>query len=337
MADYIVNLAGRLIDLEPDDIPRYKIMKQLLEYETDDDSLIAAAEKALSSEQVQVLARQQSKVGSWGKRFFTRNKIVKNPAHTTETALIRLNALAVDPSFQVMKNAVNYMEKLLDGGLRWPDKIDPALGNDEAMRLVIAARMSEIVPDHPYVVEYADILIKIMEAAFAPGYFDEGQMREASEDLMGMQLDSDCQICFSLYPLILLRGRVNYELEQRWMDHLFTKRRGVYLVNNRSLVHLPLVFPSEESMRYINAIDLLSWYPAAMSHLDNARDWLWDQITGNGLWDYSSYGRDGLELPLSRSWRDPVNRQIDSTVRTLVILRRIQRTCGLRDTVCHFL
>lgn len=337
MADYVIDLAGRLIDLEPDPIPRYKIMKQLLEYETDDSALAEAAEAAMSSEQVQVLVRQQSQVGSWGKRFFTRNKVVKNPAHTTETALIRLNAMAVDPSRQIMVKAIDYLEKLLDGRLIWPDKIDPALGNDEAMRLVVAARLSEIVPEHPYVVKYADTIIKILTAAFSAGYFDEGQMREASEDLLGLRLDSDCQICFSLYPLILLRDKVDYELEQRWMDHIFNKRRGIYLINNRSLNHLPLSFPSEESMRYINAMDILSWYPSAMSHLDNARDWLWDQLTGNGFWDFGLFGRDGLELPLSNSWRDPLCRQIDSTVRTLIILRRIQRTCGLRDSVCHFL
>lgn len=337
MADYVIDLAGRLIDLEPDPIPRYKIMKQLLEYEIDDSALAEAAEAAMSSDQVQVLVRQQSQVGSWGKRFFTRNKVVKNPAHTTETALIRLNAMAVDPSRQIMVKAIDYLEKLLDGRLIWPDKIDPALGNDEAMRLVVAARLSEIVPEHPYVVKYAETIIKILTAAFSAGYFDEGQMREASEDLLGLRLDSDCQICFSLYPLILLRDKVDYELEQRWMDHIFNKRRGIYLINNRSLNHLPLSFPSEESMRYINAMDILSWYPSAMSHLDNARDWLWDQLTGNGFWDFGSFGRDGLELPLSSSWRDPLCRQIDSTVRTLIILRRIQRTCGIRDSVCHFL
>lgn len=337
MADYVIDLAGKLMDLEPDAIPKYKIMKQLLEYDADNSLLTLAAEEAMASEQVQVLVRQQSQVGSWGKRFFTRNKVVKNPAHTTETALIRLNAMAVDPSRDVMIKAVEYMEKLLDGRLKWPDKIDTALGNEEAMRLVITARLSEIVPDHPYVINYADSIIKILSAAFSQGYFDEGQMREVSEDILGIRLDSDCQICFSLYPLILLRNKLDYELEQKWMDHIFNKRRGIYLINNRSLNHLPLSFPSKESMRYINAIDILSWFPSAMSYLDHARDWLWDQLIGNGLWDFGSFGRDGLELPLSKSWRDPICRQIDSTVRVLTILHRIQRTCSLRDSVCHFL
>ncbi len=337
MADYIETIAVRLLDMMPEIVPAYKINKHLVGYSSNSGELEQMRQMVYETEQVQVLLRQQSAIGSWGKRFFTRNKNVKNPARTTETALIRLNALEIDREAEVFQRSVEYMEKLLDGRLRWPDQLDSSLQHDEAMRLVIVTRLSQIRPEHPYVKDYIEKIKQIMNAAFAPGFFDEAILLEASEDILRHRLTTDRQICFSLYPLILLRDQLDFELQQLWIEHLFKHRRGIYLVNNRSLQHLPLSFPSEESMRYINAVELLSWYPAAVSYLEDARDWLWEQENNEGLWDLGSYGRDGLELPLSRSWRNPVSRHIDSSVRILMILHRLQLTCSLRDTVCHFL
>lgn len=335
MPDQVAVMANRLLDLSPDPVPAYRILRDILVHQMTADELKSARLTVEDTRHVQELFQQQSEDGFWGNRFFTRNKQVKQPSRTMETALIRLNALGLDASSIPIQRAIVCMEDMLAGKRRWPDRLDPALQFENAMELVIAARLREWDPNNSFALAIADKLLTIMRAAFEPGFFDEAVFSDVTEEITGARMSSECSICFSIYPLILLRGLVDYDLETLWIDHLIKKRRGIYLLGNRSIEYLPLSFPSQEGMRFINMLDLLSWYPAASDYLTQAGNWLWSQMNNDGLWDFGRPGRDGLELPLSDNWRSPLKRQIDSSVRALTILNRLQQSCSVRETLCH--
>lgn len=334
MPDQITVIADRILDMNPDPIPKLRLLRDVLMLNVEEKPYLEAREEAMQSRLVREVSSQQQKDGSWG-RFFSRNRVVKNPCKTTETALIRARALGMDRKLATMQQAVAYLERILKDEVSWPDRLSSDMKHPIAIKMVTAARLREIQPDHPLALNVAAKLIDLLNAAFAPGFYDKTLFMEASEDLLGIRIPYQCPLCFSIYPLLLLKDLMPSDLEQRLIYHLTHVTRGIHLQTNRSLQHLPLEFPSLESMRFLGAMELLSWYPSAVDDLQKAVDWLWEQVSTDGFWDFGSFGRDGLELPLSDNWRTGRRREIDSTVRMLSILVRYQQTCSLRDAVCH--
>lgn len=334
MPDQVTDLAFRLLEKPLDPIPRYRLMRDVLFWPADHDDIQLAKSLAMSSRQVADLCRSQLPDGSWG-RFYTRNKQVKYAGKTTETAIIRSLVLGMERSHPTVSRLIAYMEAVLGGSLIWPDRPDQTLEWPVGMDLVTAARLSQLDETNPGIQKTADQWQQIMAAAFGHDEFDELSYREAYENFFHQPPEHGTALGFSPYTLILLRNRLPYLLEERLTNHLMNNTRGIYLVSNHSLQHLPLVFPSRESMRFIAALDLLSYYPSAGSLLENASAWLWEQINNDGMWDFGQLGRDGLELPLSESWRIRGNRELDCTVRVLSLVVRLQRTCEIRRTICH--
>ncbi len=336
MPDLVFNTAIRLLEGPIDPIPRYRLLRDILQWPDSHPDLQQAYELAMQSRTVSELCQSQLPDGSWG-RFYTRNKQVKNACKTTETALIRAFALGMDRNHPNLQKAIMYLESILTGKACWPDRRDQTLEWPIGIDLVTAARLGQIDPDNPAVIATVDQWKTILNAAFATPDFDEVLYEEAFENCFHQHPARGASLGLSGYILLLMRNRLPYDLEKRVVDHLLHHTRGIYLINNRSLQHLPFEFPSKESMRFIAALELLAYYPTAGDLLEKAAKWLWEQVNSEGVWDFGKFGRDGLELPLSKSWRKPWSREIDCTVRILGIMIRMQRSCDIKSTICHSL
>jgi hypothetical protein len=327
MADLIRDCAEQLLQGPVDPVPRYRLMRDVLGLAADDPDLLAARDLAWRSGAVQELLAQQLDNGSWG-RFYSRNKVMKNAGRTTETAIIRALALGLDLEHPALRQVVSYLESILRQEADWPDYTHEFQTMPLARQLVTAARLRSLDPLNPLALAVADQWARIIQAAFVDGDFDAAQIDEASEAVFGESLPANCPLCFSSYQLLLLRERLPYAVEKSWINYVVQRSRGVAYLTNRSLNYMPLLFPSQEAMRYIAVMDHLAWYPSAADVLQQSINWLWDQQR-DCIWDFGQVGRDGLELPLSSSWRILHNRAVDSSTRAMAILVRLQRTCDL--------
>ena len=134
---------------------------------------------------------------------------------------------------------------------------------------------------------------------------------------------------------MLLRGLLPYPVEEAYISHIIEEERGIAGVHDHALHHLPLDFPSMETTRFLAALDLMAFFPSAGRFLEDAKTWLWEQLNPAGRWDLGKTGHDGVYLPMSSSWRRPFDREVDSSVRLLLILQRMQNSCDLRLRLCH--
>ena len=333
MADQITSLAYRLLDGPIEAVPRYRLLRDVLLWPLDKAEMVVAREAAMRSRLISELVQAQQPDGSFG-RFYSRNKRIRYAGRTTETALIRALSLGMTGDHPMLVRMKNYMEAVLLGEADWPDHPDPSLDWPIAKKLVTAARLRHLDPDNELARLEASRCVKLVEATFAEDYFDELEFTEAYEDIFNQPAEHGTRMLFSLYGLLLVQGLLPYPVEQRLTHYLIKESRGVYLISNRSLGYTPLTFESRESLRYIRALELLSGFPSSAELLTHAADWLWEQMNNNGLWDLGHLGRDGLELPLSDSWRGG-QRPVDCSVALLCLLMRLQRTCDLNDRICH--
>ena len=334
MPDLVSNLAYRLLENPIDPVPRYRILKDVLMWPDEPESIQLAREQAMSSFYVRELSQSQAADGSWG-RFYTRNKMVKFAGKTTETALVRSVSLGMDKKHPVIGRSIKYLESVLLGLASWPDRPEETLEWPVGIKLVTAACLNLLDPENEASRPVAALWQGILQETLADGYFDEVRYQEMFEDYFHQLPNNGSSLARSGYILMLLRNRIPYDLEVRLTNHLINHARGIFLINNRSLNHFPLEFPSRESLRFLAALDLLSYFPSASNLLEKAYEWLWDQKNSEGLWDFGQLGRDGLHLPLSNSWRVLKARETDCTIRILTIMVRMQRSCDLRKTICH--
>lgn len=327
MADLIYEFGHKLLQQSLEAVPRYRVMRDILNMPVNDPDLLLARMAAWESRPVRDLLSQQKADGSWG-RFYSRNKIMKNAGRTTESAIIRALALGLDREHPAIQHTIQYLEAILEHQTDWPDRTDDFQDFHRAHLMVTAARLRSLDPDNPLALSVADQWGRMIRESIADGVFAEDRIDEVSEAIFGESLPRQCQLCFSAYQLLLLRGRLPYPTEKIWIDHLINRSRGVAFLNNHSLRYFPLTFPSQEGLRYLSVLDHLGWYTTATDLLEPAADWLWEQ-RGTDWWDFGPQGRDGLELPLAESWHSPATRSIDCSIRALVILARLQRTCRL--------
>jgi hypothetical protein len=334
MPDPVSETANRLLEFSLEPVPRYRIQRDILNLPDHHPDVIGAYDKAMRSRMVLELCQSQQADGSWG-RFYTRNKQVRSAGKTTETALIRAIALGMDKRSPAIQRLITYMEGVLTGKTLWPDRPDKTLEWPVGMSLVTASRLSQIDPDNARAVNAADQWKKIVETSFQSGDFVIERFREIYESTYACQLTMGPAMAFSAYGLLLVQGRLPYDIEKHFIRHVISNSRGIYLVNNRSMHYLPLEFPSRESLRYIAALELLAGFPSAGDLLIKAVEWLQEQANDEGFWDLGSISRDGLSLPLSDNWRDSRCRIIDCSIRILHLLARLQRSCEIRQTICH--
>lgn len=327
MSDPINDLAMRLLCGPIEAIPRYRLLRDVLLMSPDDRDLADARRDITHSRLVSELAAAQHPDGSWG-RFYTRNKNVRFAARTTETALIRANALGLDASHPMVRQAIGYLERVLEGEAVWPDREDPTLDFPLSVQMVTAARLRQFVPDHSLALREAYRWRDLVAVSFSEDGFDDLQYLERGEALFGQPMPQDPRMLFSQYSLILLRGLLPEEAEINLIRYMTGYTRGIYLITNRSLRYKPLSFVSRETLRYIRALELLGCYRGAEDLMKDAIEWLWDQRGHDGMWDLGPAGRDGLDLPLSESWRRG-QRPVDCTVRMLILLQRLKFACCL--------
>ena len=346
MPDPVTDLAKRLLNQSIDSVPRYRLLRDVLHESPTSRLVDEARTAAMTSPQVAWLADEQQADGSWGhfqRRSSERDEFdtvvsgqsVRQAVRTTDAALLRAACLGMDRHHPVIQKALTYLETLLVGsGAGQTDK-ETAHPNVAKRDTLIASRIRLFDDENPIALRVADRWVKLLTDTFENGGYQELRYLESYESLFGQPAARDENLAFSGPVLMLMRGLLPFPTEEAYTRHLMEEVRGIVGVHHRALHHLPLDFPTLESMRFLSAVELLAVYPSAEPLLEDARTWLWEQMSPSGRWDLGQVGRDGICLPMSPNWRKPFDREADSTVRMLLVLQNMQISCDLRQNLCH--
>ncbi|MBR3927375.1 MAG: hypothetical protein IKJ65_00075 [Clostridia bacterium] len=258
-----------------------------------------------------ILALQEPD-GKWG-CFHSLSKFYGAPI-TTEQALRRLERLGFTGEDKCVQKALSYMNDCLTGKNRIPDRAEKVHDWDIFTSLILAAWIRRFTSKNAAANKTADQWAKIIMEAFSGGIYDHDRYVSAYRDILGMKPCGSRLIDFmNFYPISLVSGCLDEKTETALVKYALSKKDGIYYIYERPLCILPEEFASRETVRYLDAIELLARYKSAKSHLQFVRDWLIENRAQDGAWDFGKDANDKIHFPLSDDWRTTDKRKKDST------------------------
>jgi hypothetical protein len=316
-------LAEELLRKKPDPIPRFRLLRDVLEVSPYDALFTTSKSEALKSRWVLELEKTQETNGTWG-RFHTQDSTVRKKFPTTERAISRALALGIDKESKMLKKTVAYMVRVIEGQDTWTDRQEKfnewALG----VQLITAATLAKIDRTNSALVNVWKLWAEIAKYAFSAGQYDAHEELQAYKKLTGITPTKKWPQFGNMYPLILLSATENKlpdEIERALLNWIWHKEEGVYYATSFSLQIFPEI-QSKQFLAWLSLHEILSNFSNWKHLAQNAMNWLWENRDKYALWDFKSTGTGGHYFPLSDSWRKPVNRQIDCSTRALILLRK---------------
>lgn len=250
----------------------------------------------------------------------------KGKVATTETAVERGLALGLETSDLTFQAAIEYLSRLLEGKIDFPDPPERNNRWETGKKLFAAATLARICPTLRILDETWDLWATIAEHTFASGRYDSEAEIRAHEMLTGAAVKDSYLVLNNRYQLALLGSRASRlprTVENALVDWVWHKSDGV------GYLEIPLANPPSRYTagmldRLFASLELLSCFLSALRLADSLIDWLWKQRNGEGLWDFGPRASFSVYFPLSQSWRSVKQRQHDWSARVLVLVKRFR-------------
>lgn len=314
--------AEELIKQDLDVIPRYLLMRDVLKVNKYSEEMIGIKNRIMETKWVKDIAALQWEDGSWG-QFHSMSTSSKKWI-TTEGALRRLLILGLDKDDDMMQRALAYMKRYLNREIDLRDRKEKKHDWDLLTRLFVAAWVLQIEPSNNEAKAIAADWAKVITCAFSKDTYDHEAYMEAYFEIHKPQKGKYLWGFQNYYLVSLLPGFLDPNVESKYLDYLISAEKGIYYIYDGSLRKAPVDFCSKEASRFINAYELLSRYPSAGIQVQGFINWVQQHISNDGFWDMGHRVQDKINFPLSDSWRKPLDRKIDCTVRLLRVLSRFE-------------
>lgn len=312
-----------LLNYNLDPVPRYLLMRDVLKLDSKNKELIFAKNMVLQSKWVNDIIQLQWEDGSWG-QFHSMSQFSQSPI-TTEQALRRLLILGLDKHDEVIRKALIYMEKYLVGESELRDRKEKKHDWDMLTRLFVATWILKIDPSNYLAKGIAKDWAKIITHAFSGDEYNHNAYKEAYYEVHKSPKEKYMWGFENFYLVSILIGMLSSDIESKFLDYVINSKNGIYYIHNRCPKELPSSFCLKIASSYINTHELLSSYTCAKLKLQYFTDWVTNNISEDGFWDMGQLVRDKIQFPLSNSWREPINRKIDCTVRIQRILSKLNK------------
>jgi hypothetical protein len=114
--------------------------------------------------------------------------------------------------------------------------------------------------------------------------------------------------------------------EAAYFKYILEHDGGMYYIYGDKLKNIPEAFQSKKASNYIRAIELLAKYdnPECRKQLQFIIKWLENNMKTKDEWDMGKESKDGINFPLSDSWRKEEDRIKDCTYRIKKLLDAIK-------------
>ena len=273
-----------------------------------------------------ILELQQDN-GSWG-YFHTLSNPVPNRPITTEQALRRLEILGFTIDDKPVKKSVKYMGDCLVNKIKIPDREEKTHNWKIFTELMLSTWIRIFTNNN----EAANIIAlkwcEIINASFRNGCFDHNEYANKYEAVLKIKLNPKAGRLIDFvhfYPISLLTNLLDRKIEEEYFKYILDHESGIYYIYSNKLNILPEVFQSKNSSYYVRAIELLSKYnnPECKKQLHFILKWLKENTTASNEWDMGKESKDGINFPLSDSWKTEKTRIADCTFRIKKLINNL--------------
>lgn len=243
----------------------------------------------------------QNKDGLWG-YFHTLSDPNKHPI-TTEQALRRLQILGYTIDDICIQKTVKYMHDCLIGKKEMPDRREKTHDWDIFTQLMLSTWIRRFTKDDASANTVAGTWANIISSAFQSGIYSHEEYLSAYKQAFSQKAQGGRLIDFvSFYQVSLVADCLDKRIECAVFDYMINHEIGIYYIYDEPICHLPEIFASKKSSRYIRAIELLSDYNNNLSKLTFVIEWLDEHKNMDNKWDMGSSVKDFISFPLSDSW-----------------------------------
>lgn len=235
---------------------------------------------------------------------------------TTEQALRRLQILGLTEKDEPVQKALKYIERCLKGEMNIPDRTEKFRDWEVFLSLTFATWLKIFSPHNPAAIEVAKKWVNIIENAFLTDSYNHFEYLRSFYETFGVKAENGRGKDFvTFYQVSIIQGLLNQSTEEKVINHIINDETGIYYIYGKKIATLPQVFASKETSRYLSAIELLTGYDKANEYLKFVVDWLNINQCREGGWDLGPSAKDGVNFPLSDSWRNEQSRRKDCTLR----------------------
>ena len=267
--------------------------------------------------------------GSWGYFHTLSNPTPKQPI-TTEQALRRLEILGYTIEDKPIKDAVKYLDNCLTGVIKTPDRDEKTHNWKIYTDLMLSTWIKIFTNGNKNANNIAEKWRQIISSSFAEGKYDHKQYTSVFENIFKTKLNPKAgrHIDFvHFYPISLLSNVLDKTIEAEYFRYILEHDTGMYYIYGNKLNEVPQTFQSKNVSGYIRAIEILAKYdnPECKKQLGFVVKWLKENMVEKDKWDMGKESKDGVNFPLSDSWRNGEDRIKDCTYRIGKLLERLKK------------
>jgi len=268
----------------------------------------------------------QHKDGSWG-YFHSLSNPTKEQPMTTEQALRRLKILGYSINDKPIQKAVNYLNNCLIKKMEIPDRQEKVHNWKIFTELMLSTWIKIFTVENKKANEIANNWSNIINGSFENGIYDNLKYITLYEKILGLRPKGGRLIDFiNFYPVSLMTNILDKKIEPLFFKYVLNHNYGIYYLWDKILIKTPEVFNSKYTNRYLNAIELLAEYNCieCKKQLDFIKKWLNQNMIDKNKWDLGKEAKDGINFPLSDSWRKEKDRINDCSYRIIKLLEKLK-------------
>lgn len=264
--------------------------------------------------------------GSWG-YFHSLAFPAKSRPITTEQAIRRLEILGYTIKDEPIAKAVSYMHDCLVGKKTIPDRREKLHNWEIFTALMLSTWIRRFTKDDEEANAVGKKWADIISHAFKNGVYDHDRYVEAYKKVHNLPPKGGRLLDFAnFYHLSLVADLLDDQTALALIEYILQKQSGIYYIYDKQLSILPPVFKSRAASWYLTAIELLAEYrnPGCSEKLIYVLEWLERNKEPKGYWDMGAEAKDGVQFPLSDSWRKKELRIKDCTYRITKLIKKIK-------------
>ena len=312
--------AAALLDFCQYPAVHYKVMFSLLDTPYQDESLTALRRDFLKSDIVEEMYQTQDIHGGWGK-LRSKDYSVKAKIPTSGVGIERCLYIGLTiEDRDILFMASEYLQGLLSG--TGSEGVFEKNERAKPWQNAIACNLLEaITPGHPMCDETYRQWLYIAGRAYEEGEYSYEKDRAAQHEVF---LTRESRLV-PMQSKLLLKRRQNISdtLEDAMLRHL---GRGAYERGyfwEKTPDKLPESFVYNQTRRWFETFNYINQFRGSRIYLENAMEWLLDNVRPDGLWDWGPQVKDpwGYFGYFSCNRHYKHNRVVDCTVEVLNFLK----------------
>ncbi|MHB9295263.1 hypothetical protein PilKf_01005 [Pillotina sp. SPG140] len=275
------------------------------------------------------ITQSQHDDGSWGYFHTLSNPSQKQPM-TTEQALRRLEILGFSMDDKPIKKSVKYMNDCLIGKIKIPDAEEKTHNWKIYTDLMLSTWIRVFTKENEIANKTTIKWCEIINYSFINDKYDHSKYINKFEDVFGIKMNPKaCRLIdfVHFYPISLLTNILDEKIEPKYFKYILEHEHGIYYIYNNKLIDIPKIFQSKITSNYIRAIELLSKYNnlECKKQLKFIVKWLKGNMRTKNEWDMGRESKDGINFPLSDTWRTEKERVDDCSYRIKKLLNTIEK------------